>query len=243
MAEAFHDILAFNAPTISKGPGANVDQIFVVEMMGRLGNSLAKFLAGTTNDCTTSEKLYYQTIGLLANLLSACVGMDQALPVMSMLGEITDAVKMAQDTICDTLVTLDANTGIAATVSKLRRLHDMTMLHDTATATKLTTSWILRYNESQREHDRSGSGNLPKDVVILVKSLQAAAEAALAEGKSLATGLNGEVAVDAEYTAEFKRWVFEKGGEELSDLIGNGEVETLLNSWRSNIKGWQHIKW
>ncbi|KAK9437057.1 N-acetyltransferase B complex non catalytic subunit [Metarhizium brunneum] len=243
LAEAFQDILSYRPPTVYKATAAvmGIDNTFVIEMMCRIGNSMSKFVHKASGHCTSSEMLYYEAVNVLATLIPLCVGIDKSAPLSGIFSQITEAVKAAITTQLDELPKLDGT--VAQTVSALRSFHEVTMLRDTAMAAKLTAQWILSFNEREKERDRSGSSNLPKEVVSQVKGLQAAAEAGLKDGKSLIAQLKQEVGTGSEFVGKLRPWVFEDGGRELNNLVEDGTLKEVVESWRQNLAGWGQVKW
>lgn len=243
LAEAFQDILLYRPPTVYKATAAvmGIDYTFVIEMMGRLSNSMAKFIGKASAHCTSSEILYYETVNLLATLLPLCVGIDKSAPLPDILKQITDAVKASITTQLDELPTLDGTVGNA--VATLRSFHGITMLRDTAMAAKLATQWILSFNEREKERDRSGSSNLPKEVISQVKAVQTASESALKTAKELVAKLKSEIGTGSEFGGKLRTWVFEDAGGELNELVEDGTVKEVVESWRQNIAGWGQVKW
>lgn len=236
--------MSYRPPTVYK-PGSavlGIEQTFVVEMMGQLGNSMSKFLRGAASNSTSSEMIYFEAVHLLAALIPLCVNIDRTAPLSGVFSQIADAVKAAMDSHRASLPTL--GTGIDATVMMVRSLHTLAMFRDTAMATKLTTQWVLAFNEREKERDRSGKSNLPRDVVAQVKGLQLAAEVALKEGKAVVATLKGEVGSGSEFAKKLRRWVFEDGkGQDVDEVIEDGTVKELVESWRQNITGWGQVKW
>lgn len=219
-----------------------IDCTFVVETMSRLSNSMSKFLGDASKHCTPSEMFYYDTVHLLATLISLCVSIDRSAPLPDVFGQMADAVQASMAGQLDGLPSPAESTE--KMVSTFRSLHQITMLHDTAMATKLATAWILTFNEREKERDRSGSSNLPKDVVVQAKSLQACAESALKEGKAVMSWLKKEVGNGADLGRSLRSWAFEDGGsKELNELVEDGTVKELVESWRLNAVGWGHVKW
>jgi hypothetical protein len=218
-----------------------IDQVFVIEMMDRISNSMSKFIGKASGHCTASEMLYYETLILLATLIPLCVSMDKSAPVPEILDQITEAVKASMTTQLEDLPTLDST--VANTVSTLRCFHSITMLRDTAMGTKLAAQWILSFNEREKERDRSGKSNLRKEVLSQVKGLQTASEAALKEGKALIAKLKSEVGVGSEFGARLRNWALDDGDKELCDLVEDGTVKEVVESWRQNIAGWGQVKW
>ncbi|QUC20999.1 uncharacterized protein UV8b_05240 [Ustilaginoidea virens] len=243
LAEAFQDILSYRPPTVYKATAAvmGIDYTFVTEMMGRISNSMAKFLRDAPRQCTASEILYYEAVHLLATLIPLSLGINRSSPTPSVLGQVVEAVKASMTSQLGDLPVLDGT--IQQSVSGLRSFHNVTMLRDTAMASSLAATWILSFNERERERDRSGSSNLPKEVITQIKSLQGAAEAALQQGKAFIARLKSVVDAGSQFGLDLRAWVFEGDGQELSGLIEDGTVKELVESWRQNIAGWGQVKW
>ncbi|GAO19340.1 hypothetical protein UVI_02008700 [Ustilaginoidea virens] len=218
-----------------------IDYTFVTEMMGRISNSMAKFLRDAPRQCTASEILYYEAVHLLATLIPLSLGINRSSPTPSVLGQVVEAVKASMTSQLGDLPVLDGT--IQQSVSGLRSFHNVTMLRDTAMASSLAATWILSFNERERERDRSGSSNLPKEVITQIKSLQGAAEAALQQGKAFIARLKSVVDAGSQFGLDLRAWVFEGDGQELSGLIEDGTVKELVESWRQNIAGWGQVKW
>ncbi|KAG5999451.1 hypothetical protein E4U21_006790 [Claviceps maximensis] len=249
LSEAFHDVLLYKPPTVYKATAAvqGIDHIFVLEMMSQLGNSMSKFLANAREHCTSSETLYFETLHLLATLVSLCANKDRSalLPsAVTMLSEITGAIQASLASQLDTLPN-PAN-SMQGLVSILSSFHQIALLRDTAMATKLTMVWILAFNERETERDRSGvSCKLPMDVVLQIKSLQTCAEAALAQGKGLVGSLQTEVVNGAGLGRRLREWAFgeDSGDSELSELVEDGTMREVVESWGLNVRGWGQVKW
>ncbi|KAK2606451.1 hypothetical protein QQS21_003144 [Conoideocrella luteorostrata] len=244
LGEAFQDILSYRPPTVYKATAAvmGIDYTFVIEMMDRISNSMSKFLGmAASTHCTSSEMPYYESVHLLATLIPLCVSIDRSEPLPDILNDIIGAVRAAMTTLLDDLPKPSGT--IDHTVSALRSFHQLTMLHDTAIASKLATAWILSFNEREKERDRSGSSSLPKEVVSQIKGLQASAEAALKEGKAVVGKLKSEIGNGVEFGVKLRQWVFEDSGEDLGKLVEDGTVKEVVESWRLNVVGWGQVKW
>lgn len=245
MSEAFHDVLDWKPPTVYKSSAAasGTDQAFVLEMMAQLGHSFPKFLRSADSTCTPAEMLYFEAVSLLCVLIPLCTGIARTSPLPDVLSQLTESLGVSLDSL-RALVSTQQGDAVEKAVSTLKSLHNVAMLRDTAVAVKLTTQWILSYNEREKERDRSGSSNLHKEVLAQVKGLESAADGAFEEGKRLVKNLKGGVVLGRDFVAALRRWVFEDGADgELAAMIEDGTVSELVESWRSNIKGWQLVKW
>lgn len=194
ISEAFLNALIYRPPHIYKpSAGANaIDQTFVIETISQLSNSLAKFVRGPVSEVTPAENIYYNTVGLLSTLVPLCSSSDRTGLAPETLTHMTDAVKSAIESL---QARVDENIGddFANVLHRLHSFHDLTMFHDAATATSLVAQWILTFNDREKERDRSGKSNLPKEVVAQMKTLQTVAEAALKHGKAFVATLKDDV--------------------------------------------------
>lgn len=197
-----------------------------------------KFLPGAAAYCTASEMLYFETISILSVLIPHCAGPDRSTAV-DLTTQLADAVKSALDSL-RLLVQGTAGNGIEHTVATLTSMHQLTLLRDTAAATKLATQYLHAFNEREKIRDRSGSSNLPKDLVAQLKTLQTTADAALKDGKSWMMKLQGEVS-KGDFEKRLRAWVFE--GDEVGSVVENGTVGELVASWKMGVKGWGQVKW
>ncbi|KAG5979309.1 hypothetical protein E4U55_005313 [Claviceps digitariae] len=247
LSEAFHDVLLYRPPTVYKAAAAvqGIDHIFIMEIMSQLSNSLSKFIVNAPAHCTSSETLYFETVHLLATLISLCASNDRSAPLPSatMLGDITSAIQASMASQLDALPS--PADSIQSLVSTFSSFHRVAMLRDTAVATQVTTVWILALNERDKERDRSGGSKLPKEVVLLVKDLQSCAEAALKQGRAVISSLQTEMADQAELSRRLREWAFggDGGGGELDGLVEDGTVKEVVESWRLNVRGWEQVQW
>ncbi|KAG6019833.1 hypothetical protein E4U41_003066, partial [Claviceps citrina] len=193
LGEAFQDVVAYKPPAAYKTSASVtgvMDCTFVLETMSQLGNSMSQFLGDAPTRCTPSETLYYETVHLLATLVPLCVSIDRSAPPPSALGLMADAIQASMASQLDALPdpadsSSSSSSSTERLLSTLCSLHQIAMLHDTATATKLTTAWILAFSERERERDRGGGGSLPRSVVTQLKALQTCADEALRHGRRL----------------------------------------------------------
>lgn len=246
LAAAFHDVLDHKPPTLYKTSttAAETDAVFVLEMMARLGNSISKFLPDAASVCTPSETLYFETISLLCALIPVCTSVPRTSTPPGGLDHLTGAVQCALDTLCALATTKEGVEPVEQAVLEMSAVHETAILRDTAVAVRLSADWIAAFNERERERDRSGNSCLHKDVMALVKGLGSAAKAALAEGKARTSGWKGGAIEERDFVSRLKSWVFDDeadGG--LGAVIEEGTVLELVRSWRSNIAGWQRVKW
>lgn len=242
LSEAFHELLTYKPPPIYKAgaAAATPEQIFIFETLNQLTNSFTKFLSGPARDTTKQEIVYFEVISLLCTLITVATSSDRSAPLSPVFSEILNALKASLDTL-KLGVAPDGGSGASGHVSLLSSMHGVAMFRDTAAAIQQAAHWILAFNEREKERDRSGKSNLPKDVVSQVKELQGASEAALKEGsswiKKLKEGVNGR-----DFEPQVRRWIFEDN-KDIAEFVGDGAVASLVKHWEANIKGWMQVKW
>ncbi|KAL7805034.1 N-acetyltransferase B complex non catalytic subunit domain-containing protein [Trichoderma aethiopicum] len=242
LAEAFHELLTYKPPASFKASAGSseYDQIYFIETLARLSNSFPKFLAGPDDEMTRPELLYFEAISLLCTLMSLCVELDRSVDISDALSQIISALKSALEDQRSAL-SHNADSSIEGTVAMLGSMHNISMLRDTTAAIKLGVQWLLSHNEKEKARDRSGKSGLPKDLVSQLKDLQTAAEASIKEGQGLISKLRTEV-MSREFEPKLKRWVLD-GEHEIKRILGMQSLPGLIDSWQSNVKGWQQVKW
>ncbi|KAI5463565.1 N-acetyltransferase B complex non catalytic subunit-domain-containing protein [Mariannaea sp. PMI_226] len=241
LSEAFHETLTYKPPAIYKASAAAAipDQTFFLEMMSQLSNSFSKFINGPESDLTQSEATYFEVISLLTTLIPFAIGIGRSSPVPEVFTQIMEGLKAGIESL-RAKVTPD-KAEVAGQLATLSSMHGIGVFRDVAGATKQATQWILSYNERQKERDRSGNSNLPKDVVTQTKALQAMAEAALKDGKDWISKLKAQVN-GRDFEPAARRWIFEDN-EAVLEVVGTEAVGRLVHSWEANVKGWMEVKW
>lgn len=218
------------------------DQGYVIESLGQIANSFSKFLPDAASSLTESELHYFQVVSLLSSLVPLCA--DRASGLHELVGQLASAVTASLDSQRDYLAALASGTGIGHATSLLQSLHRVVLLRDTAVAVRNAAQWILGFHEKQKERDRSGHSNLPKDVVAQTKALGAAADDALKQCRSWIMRLAQDTKSGGVVEREIKRFVY--GGEEgrlLQGVVTDGAVFDLVGSWRKSLAGWQGVHW
>ncbi|KAM3457842.1 hypothetical protein MY3296_000915 [Beauveria thailandica] len=244
LAEAFQQTIAYTPPSFYKVPvaGSVADQNYVIESLGQIANSFSKFLPDSASSLTDSELHYFQVVSLLSSLVPLCVG--RASGLNELVNQLTSAATASLDSQRDYLAALASGTGISHAMSLLQSLHRVVLLRDTAVAVRNTAQWIVGFHEKQKERDRSGQSNLPKDVVAQTKALGAAADDALRQCRSWIMRLAQDTKSGGVVERELKRFVY--GGEEgrlLQGVVTDGTVFDLVGSWRKSLAGWQGVHW
>lgn len=251
LAEAFHDVLGYKPPSSYKVPAASLtsNHTFVLESLSHISNSFSKFLPGTDMDFTASEHVYFELISLLSTAMLLCADSGRDLSDTEAVCQLFDAAGAAIDTLRSHIPQSDPSAGIEETIALLTNLHAVGLYREAADATALASQWILDFNIREKERDRSGQSNLPKDIVTKVKELQTSTIASRKDGKSWIAGL--EVALKTPgFQPKFLSWVFstDHPGEEVytqrfrqfvEDDFGADQVARM----RENLEGWQKVKW
>lgn len=235
-------MLAYKPPASYKASAGSSDHdhIFVIETLARLSNSFPKFLAGPDGEMTRPELLYFEALSLLCTLMSLCVDFERSSDISDALHQIISALKTALENQRSQIVH-EGEASIEGTITMLGSMHNIAMLRDTTAAMKLGVQWILSHNEREKARDRSGKSGLPKDLASQIKDLQTAAEASIKEGQGWISGLKTEV-MSRDFEPKLKRWVLE-GEHETKSILSMDSLPGLIDSWQSNVKGWQQVKW
>ncbi|KAM3523128.1 hypothetical protein MY4038_008325 [Beauveria bassiana] len=228
---AFQQTVAYTPPSFYKVPvaGSVADQGYVIESLGQIANSFSKFLPDAASSLTESELHYFQVVSLLSSLVPLCA--DRASGLHELVGQLASAVTASLDSQRDYLAALASGSGIDHAMSLLQSLHRVVLLRDTAVAVRNAAQWIIGFHEKQKERDRSGQSNLPKDVVAQTKALGAAADDALRQCRSWIMRLAQDTKSGGVVEREIKRFVY--GGEEgrlLQGVVTDGTVFDLDTS-------------
>ncbi|KAJ4113227.1 hypothetical protein NW768_011503 [Fusarium equiseti] len=240
LSEGFHELLSYKPPAIYKASAAAAvpDQIFVLESLTQLSASFIRFSNGPSTDFTPQEATYFEVIGLLSTLIPFTTGINRANPVPEEFAQIIDTLKIALDTLKLELV---APTAASDQVKTLSTFHSLAIIRDTAAAIKNAAQWIVAFNDREKERDRSGKSNLPKEVMSQIKDLVTVSEGALKEGKDTVAKLKEHV-WGRDFEPALKGWIFE-GAEDVLEVVGENATKKLVKSWEANIKGWLGVKW
>ncbi|KAF5625101.1 hypothetical protein F52700_9476 [Fusarium sp. NRRL 52700] len=240
LSEAFHELLGYKPPSIYKASAAAAipDQIFVLESLSQLGNSFMKFSNGPRGDLTSQESTYFEVISLLSTLIPFATGISRAKPIPEEFFQIVDTLKIAIDTLKLELLPLADSSEQVTTLSTF---HSLAILRDTSVAIKNSAQWVIAFNDREKERDRSGKSNLPKEVMAQIKELVTVSETSLKEGKATVTKMKEQV-YGRNFEPSVKAWIFE-GADSILGIVGEAATKKLIKSWESNVKGWTQVMW
>ncbi|KAF5711849.1 hypothetical protein FMUND_8795 [Fusarium mundagurra] len=240
LSEAFHELLGYKPPPIYKASAtaAIPDQIFVLESLSQLSNSFMKFSDGPRGDLTSQEATYFEVISLLSTLIPFATGINRAKPIPEEFFQIVDTLKIAIDTLKLELLPL---TNASEQVTTLSTLHSLAMLRDTSVAIKNSAQWVIAFNDREKERDRSGKSNLPKEVMAQIKELVSVSAATLKEGKAAVAKMKEQV-YGRDFEPAVRAWIFE-GADNILGIVGEAATKKLVKSWESNVKGWNQVVW
>lgn len=222
--------------------GSATDEKYVVESFARIANSFSKFLPGSVSEFTETELQYFEVISLLSSMLPLCAERTTGLnELMSQFGSAITASLGGQR---DHLASLADGSALDSSTALLQSLHRIVLLRDSAVAVKGASQWIFNFNEKQKERDRSGQSNLPKDVIAQNKALAALADEVLKECKTWIMRLTQDTKSGGVIEKDIKKHIY--GGEEGKLLVGvvsDSTVFELVGSWRKSMAGWQGVQW
>ncbi|KAF5589387.1 hypothetical protein FPCIR_6833 [Fusarium pseudocircinatum] len=240
LSEAFHELLGYKPPPIYKASAtaAIPDQIFVLESLSQLSNSFIKFSNGPRGDFTPQEATYFEVISLLSTLIPFATGINRAKPIPEEFFQIMDTLKIAIDTLKLELLPL---ANASEQVTTLSTLHSLAILRDTSAAIKASAQWVIAFNDREKERDRSGKSNLPKEVMAQIRELVTVSDATLKEGKATVAKMKEQV-YGRDFEPAVRAWIFEDAGNILG-IVGEAATKKLVQSWESNVKGWTQVVW
>lgn len=251
-AESFFELLAYKPPTSYKV--ANVvqttaaEQTFIFESLQRLAATFNRFLHARGTHLTQQEEVFYEIISLLTAIIPLTVTSSRSPPPPELFSSVVSATKSGLDVLRAQCLSTAPGTDDTKALLMLGSLHGLSILRDAAAAVKLATSYIIAFNEREKERDRSGKSNLPKDVMAQVKMLEAAAGTAMAEGKARVALLKKE---SDSLSTRLSKWTFDaepddkltQGIRELAGRHANVWSQKVAESWRTNVKGWELVRW
>ncbi|KAK2014640.1 N-acetyltransferase B complex non catalytic subunit [Colletotrichum eremochloae] len=252
-AERFFDILSFKPPSSYKvtnvAQATAAEQVFVSESLQRLSNSLNRFLHTRGNFLTQQEQTYYEIISLLSSLIPLAVAATQNPPPPELLSSIVSGIKSGLEALRAQSLSMPADADRIKVLLMLSSLHGLFFLRDAAAAVKLAASHIIAFNEREKERDRSGQSNVPKEIMAGAKGLDAAAGTAMTEGKARVAHLKKES--DSLGANKLSSWTFEtdpedKSAQQIRDVTGSHLgvwSQRVTDSWRMNLKGWELVRW
>ncbi|EWY97241.1 hypothetical protein FOYG_05716 [Fusarium oxysporum NRRL 32931] len=240
LSEAFHELLGYRPPPIYKASAtaAIPDQVFVLESLSQLSNSFMKFSNGPRGDLTPQEAIYFEVISLLSTLIPFATGINRAKPIPEEFFQIVDTLKIAIDTLKLELLPL---TNASEQVTTLSTLHSLAILRDTSVAIKNSAQWVIAFNDREKERDRSGKSNLPKEVMAQIKELVTVTETTLREGRAIVAKMKEQV-FGRDFEPAVRAWIFEDA-DNILGVVGEAATKKLVKSWESNVKGWTQVVW
>ncbi|TIC89721.1 hypothetical protein CH35J_012746 [Colletotrichum higginsianum] len=251
-AERYFEILSFKPASsykvVNVAQTAAAEQAFVLDSLQRLGNSLNRFLHARGKTLTQHEETYYGIISLLTTLIPLAVTASRSPSPPQLLSSIASGINCGLEVLRAHSLSTPADAERSRELLMLSSLHGLFTLRDAAAAVKLATSHIVAFNEREKERDRSGQSNVPKEVLTQVRALEAAAGAAMAEGKARVALLKKE---GDGLSAKVSSWTFEadpedKLAKQIHD-VARPHVsvwsQRVADSWRTNIKGWELVRW
>jgi N-terminal acetyltransferase B complex non-catalytic subunit len=237
---------------------ASTDHLFVVESLHQLGVSFSKFLRDLSG-LTPHERILYNLLSLLSAIVVESVESTRSAPTVDSLQGYISSVTSSLEFLLDmTAGALTNDSPVDRAMSMMSSLYPIACIRDAAVATKLAAAHVNRFNDRQKEKDRSGASCLKKEVVAGIKALDTAAKETLKEAEAwiaaAAKYINGN-----EISERLKRHVATLEGvggaegllEEAASKVlrsdGDDEVNIwttkMVTAWRQNVEGWEQVKW
>jgi N-terminal acetyltransferase B complex non-catalytic subunit len=235
------------------GHAAVVDELYVLESLDRLGNAFASFLHGKTSRLTNQEHMYYEVVSQLTRFVPAAISATNSGPAVDFLTNLAAALTCSLSILHDAALSLPAKGDADPVLLMLASPHGLSYLQDAATAVRVATAHVVAFNDREKERDRSGQSNVPKEVMALVKTLDTSACEELQAGKARVVMLKAEVS-KANLERRLVEWTFKSDGQggwgllaqDIREEVADGVSEwarAVAESWRVGVKGWEQAKW
>lgn len=238
LAEAFIDVLAYKPVSMYKmnATSLETDRVFVIETIARLSHSMNKFSPhADETTCTSSERIFFDTITVLCALVLGTISGAAT----EILKELIEAAKTALETLRSTVTSLSPSEGHHGEVAEaMSQLHPVTMLQSSAVTARLATQFITEKSQS----------TLSKELVSMMQSLSSAIEASFKARKDHIKKIQTAVRAVG-FQADLTKWLQDGGSDgdetdlKLGSLIDEKCVAELVASWKTNMKGWDEVKW
>ncbi|OLN87404.1 hypothetical protein CCHL11_09575 [Colletotrichum chlorophyti] len=252
-AERFFDLTSFKPPSsykVANGAQATAaEQTFVLESLQRLNSSMNRFLHARGKHLTQQEETYFEIISLLTAFIPLSIAASRSPPPPELYSSVVSAVKSGLDVLLAQSLSTPPKSEGPKLLLMLGSLHGLFILRDAAAAVKLSTSYVIAFNEREKERDRSGQSNIPKDIMAQVKAVETAADTALTQGKARIALLKKE---SDSLSSQLASWTFKAGepedklAKQIREVAGshfNVWSQKVSDSWRTNIKGWEQVLW
>lgn len=241
LTEAFHDAFSYKPPTMYKVTmGVAYDEPYILETLAELANSFAKFLPDAHSTCTLQEQQHFELVALLCNIITLATSRSPSL--VDILPQLASAVTSTLEGQWEHIDSESSSRPAQKTAWRLRSLHAVAMLRDSAAAVTTSCKWLTMFNDRMKEKDRSGQSNVPKEVMASIKAMQAASATVASKGQRLIGEMRQDVGI---VKGDLKAWLAEGNyGKDVLAFAGNDKaLEKLVASWTKNLKGWQGVVW
>jgi len=222
----------------------------VLETLQQLGDSASKYLHSASGILTYQEQGYFELVGLLISLISISTTSQKTPSSTVAASQVADAVGASLEILYTSVSTAPLNSEGPATKLVFGSMHSLFHVRDSAAATRLACAYITSFNDAQKSRDRTGQTCVPKEVLAAVKNLDMTAAKTLNEGKAQVALLKkafGNGSLDG----RIRGWAFVDGDDsrltkdirEIGRDSGQSWAAVLAESYRSNVKGWELVKW
>ncbi|KAH7310691.1 putative cytoskeleton organization protein [Stachybotrys elegans] len=237
LAEAFHDVLVYKPPP-THDASSNADQVYVLEKMSQICNSLQRFIPNAATSCTSAEAAYYRILGLLSGLLPLGASLIASPAHVADFTGLKEAVEIALQDMHKSMPLLENNAE--STVTALASIHNIAILRDAAIAVRTSSRWLVTLSAREHDRDKSGTSVLPQEAISQLKDLQTTSEAVLYQESALMVKMNENLSTGRGFEAQLKEWL-SNDGSSFQALSNQKPVGELVGSWRSNLDGWQQV--
>lgn len=227
-----------------------VEHTVVAETLLQLSDSIYKMLRSASGKLTQQEQGYFELVGVLANLITITTTTPSTPGAATTATQLCDAAEAILEGLCASSLSVPATPIQSAPKHIFESTHGLFYVRDSAAAIRLACAYLLAFNAAQKPREKNGQTFFPKEVSSSIKSLDAAAAKAMSEGKAHVASLKQEVE-SGPLDFRLRDWAFVDGDDSILTKevrsIGRESwqswASTAADSYRSNVKGWESVKW
>ena len=233
----------YKSPSAYKVAAGAAEHAFIVEKLYEISSQMGRIKKNSNDGATPEERIHFEVITILSTMLPLCADSGREPSTEETVNSLCQAVKSGLDTLRERTPVI-GDGEVPNLIRFFASMHTLAMFRDVAKAIRIATEWVLNFAEKEKERDRSGQSNLPKGLVVSMKDLQAAAVAALKEGKDLVNTAAAK-SKTRDFMQGFGDWVFEEEDHKQIEMTTceHSGMGSLLVSWRYNLQGWQEVTW
>lgn len=260
LSEQFIDAVTLKPPKEYKPTKANdiaiKDRAYLTETFARIHTACTALLLQPSHTSsvklTGAEYKFFTAVSLLAALLHMALATAKTEPTPTGLSTTVTGLRSTLASLQTDFASVPprlAGLDMGDVLHSLTDPHTLSLMRETALATKHASSFLVSFHAADQARDRSGKASLHKDIVAEAKGLEELATKTLAETKGRVRELK-EALGQGGWLDRVEGWVFPDGdglGELVRDVVGAAECEEwaarVVESWREGVKGFGMVRW